>query len=114
MRGWRHRVDSPQEDDSSSWLLIHQTPPCGPRLTLRPNMNNNPCHTPQLDPGVECVCHREGEEREQCVACVVVFATCCRVMPWELCVCVCVGKEGCFLGDPSSDDALLLLVKWRI
>lgn len=29
-------------------------------------------------------------------------------------MCVCVCKEGCFLGDPSSDDALLLLVKWRI
>lgn len=35
-----------------------------------------------------------------------------------MCMCVWggggVGKEGCFLGDPSTDNALLLLVKWRI
>ena len=39
-----------------------------------------------------CVYVREGEERmeEACVACVVVFATCCHKISWELCVCVCV------------------------
>lgn len=88
MRGWRHGVNSPQENDSSSWLLIHQTHPRGPRLTLHPAMNNTPCHTPQLDPehGV-CVSQRGGETGAECVACVVVFATCCRIIPWELCVC---------------------------
>lgn len=59
MRAWRHRVDSPQDDGSSSWLLIHQTHPCGPRLTLHPRMTITPCHTPQLDPSMECVCVTE-------------------------------------------------------
>lgn len=89
MRGWRHGVNSPQENDSSSWLLIHQTHPCGPRLTLHPTMNNTSCHTPQLDPGMECVCvsQRGGGTGAECVVCVMVFATCCRLIPWELCVC---------------------------
>lgn len=106
-RARRHRVDSPRGDGSSSWLLIHQTHPA-------PQRDGHPRHTPQLDPHMErvcvCVSQRGGGTRAECVACVVVFATCCRIIPWELCVC----KGGCFLRDPSSDDAPLLLVKRRI
>lgn len=103
MRTWRHGVDSPQDDGSSSWLLIHQTHPCGPRLTLHPTVTNTPCHTPQLDLHMERVCVTE-RGRNASRACGLCHGVCHLLSHNTLgivCACVCRGKEGCFLGDPS-------------
>lgn len=87
-------------------LLIHPT--CPLWTSYSPStMTNSRCHTPQLDPCLEslrvCVCVWErvmtGGREGRVVwlgACVMVFATCCHTITWELCVhvCVCVWAKG--------------------
>lgn len=98
-----------------------QTQPNPPLLPLSPSdspdlspvdpdspstMSNSPCHTPQLDPCLErlceCVCYREGEERRGERVWLVSWCLPPAVTQYLgncVCLCVCVGKEGWFLGD---------------
>lgn len=83
-------------------------------------ITNSPCHTPQLDPCLERLrVFGEGQEKKGGSMCGLCHGV-CHLLPHStlgiVYVCVCVGtsKERWLLGEPSCEDAVLLLVKRRI
>lgn len=114
MEGWsvlssgrrRHSLLQTQPNPPLLPLSPSDSPDLSPVDPNSPSaMTDSPCHTPQLDPRLErmcvCVLGRGRKGGGACVACLMVFATCCHTIPWELCVCLCVcGQRGLVPGGP--------------